>query len=487
MRALLYLRQSVSDDDESLSLDSQASALRAWADTQGWVVVGEVRDWNEKGWDDTRPGLIETMRRASDGDVAIVAVWSIDRLARSVRIQENTLHDLNKIGVEVRSYKEPWVAQPLFRQILGAIAEEQTRTIAAHVRRALSERAHQGKHHGRVPFGYRRDPDTKRLVPDPERAALVRDLFDGYVAGDSISDLVRLLLRAGVPTMTGAPWARTTVQAILTNPTYTGAVRFGEVTVPAAHPPLIELSLWERAQARKTSYTWQRAKDTSSWLEGKIEHACGHRMYLSTCGRRSPQPHFLCRGRLGQILTTGPTRTHTACTIHPGRVRQSYAERQAWMSMEWAMTAILPIDEVMHRAERSYATSAPDVAAERAKVTDTRQRALDRRARAEELYLSGSRDRAWLDAIEAQVLVVVAEADAALSALPAPVDHAAIADRHAALHALGELTDLALPADRKALLAELGHILIGPGRNLHPSVQLIPNPRYAHFFRQDHS
>src|SRR4051794_40305301 len=131
MRALLYLRQSdtAGEGDRSLSLDSQSSILRADAEKHGWTIVSEIRDADLRGYDTTRPGLLELYRQCRAGEVDVVAFWKLDRLARLLRLQENVLYELAQLGADVFSHEDPQIGVPLFRQILGAFAEEQTRII----------------------------------------------------------------------------------------------------------------------------------------------------------------------------------------------------------------------------------------------------------------------------------------------------------------------------------------------------------------------
>ncbi len=50
-------------------------------------------------------------------------------------------------------------------------------------RTGLREKARQGHLVGQLPWGYARDPDSGVAVPDPERAPLVRELFERYSGG----------------------------------------------------------------------------------------------------------------------------------------------------------------------------------------------------------------------------------------------------------------------------------------------------------------
>src|SRR5829696_4436133 len=181
-RAVLYCRQSDSGGDgvDSLSIESQEIRLRQYAASHGWSVLAVERDADLRGGqdEDERPGLATALRRAEeDGDVLLV--WDLSRLARKLRIQENIVARLADAGVEIASLNEPWASAPMFRQILGAVAEERTRQMSVDIRRSLRQRAQSGLWHGIVPYGFVRPAaKNQQLVIDGEKASVVRELFE---------------------------------------------------------------------------------------------------------------------------------------------------------------------------------------------------------------------------------------------------------------------------------------------------------------------
>ena len=79
-----------------------------------------------------------------------------------------------------------------------------------------------------APFGYRLDPERPRRADaartDPGEAALIAQLFDGYLEpGATIYQLAARLTDPGVPTPRGGPrWNVASVRGILRNPAYAG-------------------------------------------------------------------------------------------------------------------------------------------------------------------------------------------------------------------------------------------------------------------------
>jgi len=95
----------------------------------------------------------------------------------------------------------------------------------------------------RVPYGYRRvarsEAGPAHLVVYEPEAAMVRRIFDDYVAGGcSMREIRRRLYEEGVPSPTGkAVWQTSTMGGLLRNPAYAGTARwYRHETLPPAHP-----------------------------------------------------------------------------------------------------------------------------------------------------------------------------------------------------------------------------------------------------------
>ncbi len=459
-RALLLCRQSDTNEAgrDSLSLESQERALRDRAASEGWAVVGVIREADIKGWYDEadRPALIEAYRLAEQGGVDVLLFWSLDRFARSVRVQETAIHRLAKAGVDVVSVKESWVSQPLFRQLLGAIAEEQTRTIAAHVRRALHQRARSGLPHGQAPLGlYRPTPGGPYAIKDGAEADIVRRIFAAYDDGDSTTTIADALHAEGVPTPRGGGrWQAAAVGWILENPAYAGRVVTSGNRTDDAHPPLIDPALWDAVQARRRHRRRPpKRKGHASFIEGHIVHACGAPCYLEAPQRRS-KATFRCGSR-----APGPP-----CGIRPASITAQSAEEAVAGQLLADLSALRPVRAVVSQAKDDHRRASPNTERRARELEDRRTRAEQRRRNAEELYLSNVRDRAWFDLQEAGVAAELDACERELASLPALPDPQAIAAMHERLQEMR--VTLRYGAGRTefgVVLRHVGRVELGPG------------------------
>jgi DNA invertase Pin-like site-specific DNA recombinase len=167
-RVALYARVSTTQgQDVGLQLDE----LREAAARRGWSVVREYVDEGVSGARSSRPALDRLLEEAQAGKFELVAIWKLDRLARSVTHLLNMTESFNQWGVGLISLRDAHVdtTTPTGRftlQILGAVAELERSLIRERVIAGVQRARASGKHCGRP----RRETSEKSL--DAARALL---------------------------------------------------------------------------------------------------------------------------------------------------------------------------------------------------------------------------------------------------------------------------------------------------------------------------
>lgn len=170
----------------------------------------------------------------------------------------------------------------LLRHILAAFAEYESDVKADYARASIRRAAEAGLPHGYMPpYGYRRlgQGDERKLVLDRRRAAIVREVFTRYAAGEGFSAIGRDLDERGVRGARGGRWSREHIRLLIDQPAYVGLRRHNGELFPAQWPPIVTRELWEKAQARRDANRqgW-RAPRPKALLSGLM--FCGH------CGRK---------------------------------------------------------------------------------------------------------------------------------------------------------------------------------------------------------
>ena len=166
-RVAFYLRVSTKDQNA----DNQLAKLEAAAKRLDWNVVKVFRDDGISGAKSRakRPGFDALCKGVARRDFALVAVWGLDRLSRSLRDLILFLDDLNDRGVDLFVGDRDWdTSTPSGRfmfSVFGALAEFE--------RGLISERVKAGQARSTKPIGRRRS------IPDETRVAIKKAHADG--------------------------------------------------------------------------------------------------------------------------------------------------------------------------------------------------------------------------------------------------------------------------------------------------------------------
>lgn len=223
--AAIYARYSSHAQDGGTSIEVQIEACRkALAGLGVREYVDRARTGRSMAG---REALLQLLDDAEAGQINRVCIYKYDRLGRNLAETSAIIAQLEDCGVEVVSVTEG--KDQLARGVQLVVAEHYSRALAERTRDGLLQRFKQGAWTGGPPpYGYCTvdDNGVKRLCINETEAAVVRNLFDEYLAGKGYKILAQGLHRRGVPTRLGGLWTHTSVRTILRNEVYIGKVYF---------------------------------------------------------------------------------------------------------------------------------------------------------------------------------------------------------------------------------------------------------------------
>lgn len=104
MKTAIYCRVSTADQ----TTENQLPDLEAVASRRGFEVVTTFSE-NVSAVKTDRPEFDKMIASAHRGRLAVLLIWSLDRLHRSMVGSLQTVLDLDRRGVQVVSHKEPWL------------------------------------------------------------------------------------------------------------------------------------------------------------------------------------------------------------------------------------------------------------------------------------------------------------------------------------------------------------------------------------------
>lgn len=337
---LYYLRKSQADDqlltvEETLAKHEQM--LDDWVahNLPGLGPVAEENRYREivSGETiDSRPRFLELLRRIETPKIKAILCVDPQRLSRG------SLKDIGRL-VELLRYSGTIVITPRYsydlrddrdreqfeRELMrGNDYLEYYKRIQQNGRLLAVQN---GNFIGqRPPYGFKKveikegKTTCHTLEPIPDRAEVVKMIFEWYASGVGTTTIADRLDAMHVPAPQGGAWARDVISRMLGNQHYIGMVRWnyrptvkkieaGEVVAsrPVAedfllydgkHPEIIDRELWDAVQAIRGKIP-RNKKNTNGFnpLAGVMFCECGRAMSARTYknkGVERCEPRFLC-------------------------------------------------------------------------------------------------------------------------------------------------------------------------------------------------
>lgn len=318
----LYARFS-SDRQNPKSCDDQLREAQAYAEAQGWSVVGK---WHDDGISGTkgrsvRGGWDQMLEFIEDGRLAggVVLTWDIDRWSRDWADGMIEALRLHKLGVDLADTKDGLLEQhglagKILLTLKVAGADEFIQKLRRNVKRGLAAKREQGYYTCPPPFGFNteRTPGGSVLVPHPDQAPQVIRIYEMIAQGKTPAAVARLLNLEGVTTKRGSKWTPSTIRGIISSPVNIGKIaiyntRAGNQQVSrnqvpvdkvqileGKHDAIVSLDLFDRAQAHlKVRHRGPNSKRSYPLSGLVVCGECGRTCQIT--GGEWPYRNYRCR------------------------------------------------------------------------------------------------------------------------------------------------------------------------------------------------
>lgn len=201
-----------------------------------------------------RPQFRQLLADLTDGVVDGLVAYDLDRVARDPRDLEDLIDVIEQHHLPNRavtgSLDLSTTAGITMARILVAIANQSSRDTSRRVIRAAEDAAAAGRPAGGLrPFGWNQD----RVTLDPSEHAIIVEVADRLLSGESLRGVAAELNLRGVPTVTGTPWSPGVLKAMLARPRMIGhRVHRGAVAAKAAWEPALPEGTWRELRALLT-------------------------------------------------------------------------------------------------------------------------------------------------------------------------------------------------------------------------------------------
>jgi DNA invertase Pin-like site-specific DNA recombinase len=209
-----------------------------------------------------------------------VLVYQLDRFARNRYDSATYKNKLKKNGVRVISAREVIADDAsgvLLESVLEGMAEYFSAELSQKVKRGMRLNAEKCLYTGAgVPLGYK--IIDKKFAVDEETAPVVKRIFEMYLAGHTMADIIRYLNENSVKTSKGNPYNKNSIRLILTNNRYIGVYKYSGMEIPNGVPQIIDDITFEQAQIlmEKNKKAPARAKAIEDYYLLTTKLYCGH-------------------------------------------------------------------------------------------------------------------------------------------------------------------------------------------------------------------
>ena len=178
-RAAIYVRVSTTEQETAL----QEAELLEYCQRRGWESI-LYRDRGHSGAKQDRPALNSLLSDLRKRKVDVILVWSLDRLARSLKQLLTISEECRSLGVDLVSLRQAidttLPAGRLTFQILGAVAEFERELLRERVKAGMAQARRAGKRIGRPALRHFGPAELARIRLLRTQGASVRRLAKDY-------------------------------------------------------------------------------------------------------------------------------------------------------------------------------------------------------------------------------------------------------------------------------------------------------------------
>ena len=325
-RVYIYTRVSTVMQIDGYSLEAQKTRMTDYANSRGFVIVGEYEDAGKSGKStEGRPEFRQMMDDIKSGkdDVSYVLVFKLSRFGRNSADILSSLQLMQDYGVNLISVEEgidsSKGAGKLMISVLSAVAEIERENISIQTMEGRIQKAREGKWNGGfAPYGYKL-VDGK-LEINEEEAVAIRTIFDLYVNTDLGSNgIAKYLASHGINKIARqngkAPYFDASlIRRFLKSEVYCGKISYGRrktekilgsrneyhqveqkdyLIVAGLHEGIVSEDVWNAAQVKLKAQA--RKYEHVNNLEGQRVHLlsgivkcpyCGVGMFGNKCRKR---------------------------------------------------------------------------------------------------------------------------------------------------------------------------------------------------------
>ena len=226
LRVCAYARVSKEKESMIHSLNAQVGYYAKFIQKNNkWKYIGVYADEGISGTRNDRPEFQRMMEDARNGGIDLIVTKSVSRFARNVVTLLRACRELKNLKVDVFFEEQNLylisAAGEMMLTLFASVAEEEAKNVSQHMRWRIQKDMERGMiWGGNDPFGYHIEKRVFSIIP--EEAVVVKRIFKMYQSGMGDTLIAKKLNKEGVKSQRIGKWSKSTVRALLINPTYCG-------------------------------------------------------------------------------------------------------------------------------------------------------------------------------------------------------------------------------------------------------------------------
>jgi len=225
LRVAAYCRVSTDSEEQLTSYEAQKNYYTDKIMTNPrWTMAGIFADEGITGTSAAkRPEFLRMIRQCRQKKIDLILVKSISRFARNTVDCLKYMRALRELGIaiifEEQNINTLETDSEMLITMLGAFAQAESESISGNVKWGIRQAMREGKaniQYKRL-YAYEKGEDGKpRIIP--EQAEVVRDIYDRFLAGQSLRMIKDSLEAKGILAVGGGTeWSIAVIRGILQN------------------------------------------------------------------------------------------------------------------------------------------------------------------------------------------------------------------------------------------------------------------------------
>ena len=386
----LYCRLSQEDlqAGESGSIQHQRMILQKYAREHNFTNTRFFIDDGVSGVSFERRGLQAMLHEVEAGRVAVVITKDLSRLGRNYlktgELLEVIFPEHGVRYIAINDGVDTANGENEFTPLRNWFNEFYARDTSRKIRAVKQAQAQKGERvNGECPYGYLIDPkDKNHLIPDPETAFVVEQIFSMYVSGEPVRTIQEWLAQHNILTAGALRYKRTgqtrylsslsmpyawpdkTLYDILSRQEYLGHTITGKTYkvsykskqtkknpedkkyfFPDTHEPLIDRNTFELAQKRlATRHRPTKLKEIDIFSGLLFCGDCGYKMYIQQGVNIPPEKYAYTCGNYR-------SRHKSGCTCSTHYIRKSVITELVLADLQRILSRLREQEEIfIHKA-----------------------------------------------------------------------------------------------------------------------------------------